>query len=470
MSQTSTPAKPLAQTRWQQRAQAGLIAAEASRRSQWIEALAIPLLVMALVWFVHPQDPLTRSTAFPWLWFAPLLVALRYGVLPGLIGGMLVLAEWLLCNALGVYGAAAEFPREFFFAGALMILLTGEFSDVWRDRLNRVDETNLYLVERLSGLTRRHLLLNLSHDRLEQEMLARPGSLRDAVVRLRAAVVEARAAAPETPGPAGSLETDTLPGVDGLLNLLTQYVNIEAAALYRLRQEGQTFKPGKCIASFGETVPLRADDELFMLAMETRDLAHIAALDLSMERSADQLVVAPLVSSGGEMIAVLAVNRLPFFSLNVENLQMMSVILAYYADCIAAAPAIVEISQKVPDIPPVHAEELGRLLHMRDRFNAPSQIVILTFKGERRFEMPTELMRIKRGLDLYWETRVGHNPAIVVLMPFASESAREGFLERIDGWMTSRFGAHFETLGIDIRTIDFASGDPLESLARALQP
>ena len=464
MAQIDTPAKATspagAQTRWQQRVSDGLIAADGGQRSQWIEAILIPLLVMALTWLVNPKDPLTHQASFPWLWIAPLLVALRYGVLPGLVSGMLVLAEWLLCNALGVYGATAEFPREFFFAGALMILLGGEFSDVWRDRLNRVDETNLYLVERLSGLTRRHLLLNLSHDRLEQEMLARPGSLRDAVVRLRATVIQAK----------NDHATTSLPGVDGLLNLLTQYVNIEAAALYQVRQEGPRLLPGECVASFGETLPLKATDELFVLAMETRDLAHIAALDLSLERSSDQLVVAPLVSSSGEVVGVLSVSRLPFFSLNVENLQMMSVILAYYADCVCAAPAIARVSEKVPGIPPVHAEELGRLLHMHDRFLAPSQIIIMTFRGDRRFEMPTELLRVKRGLDLYWETSIRANPAIVVLMPFASESAREGFLERIDGWMKSRFGAHFNAQDVDIRSIDFASGDPLDALARPLNP
>ncbi|MBP9218821.1 MAG: hypothetical protein KBD39_07175 [Sterolibacterium sp.] len=460
MAHSNSAVKPGAQARWQQRISEGMIAAEASHYSKWIEALVIPLLAMALTWLVNPQDPLTRNATFPWLWLAALLVALRYGVLPGLVSGLLILMGWPVFSAAGLYATAgtADFPREFFFAGALLILLGGEFSDVWRDRLNRIDETNLYLVERLSGLTRRHLLLNLSHDRLEQEMLARPGSLRDAVVRLRAVVVTDKE------------PQHVLPGVNDLLNLLTQYVNIEAAALYRVHNEGRQLVPGEKLAGFGETRPLRADDELFVLAMETQDLAHIAALDLSLERTSDQLVVAPLVSSGGEMVGVLAVSKLPFFSLNVENLQMMSVILSYYADCVTVAPAVSEIRQQIPIIPPVHAEELGRLLHMHRTFHIPSQIVVLTFCGERRFEMPAELMRIKRGLDLYWETSVAGNPSLVVIMPFASESAREGFLERIGGWMKTCFGMDMEAQEVDVRTIDFASGDPLAALARVLQP
>ena len=441
---------------WQKHLSAGLIAVEASRRSQWLETLIIPLLAMMVAVLVRPADPLLLKASFPWLWFAPLLVALRYGVLPGLISGILLLVEWLVCSATGWYGAT-DFPREFFFAGTLMVLLGGQFSDVWRDRLRRIDETNLYLVERLSGLTRRHLLLNLSHDRLEQEMLARPGSLRDALVQLRAAVT-----APQT-------RAEAFPGLQGLLHLLVQYVNIEAAVLYRVKRAGQGYALGDRLEGLGDSLPLESNDELLKLAFETSDLAHIAALELSMERKSSQLVVAPLVNGGGEIIAVLAVSKLPFFSLNVENLQMMSVILAYYADCVSAAPGVQEITRRLPMIPVMHAEELGRLQHMQQAFNISSHLVALVFRGQRSIEMPSELMRIKRGLDLYWETVIDGNPAIVVLMPFASVSAKKGFLERINGWLKTRYGATFDGLDVDIRSIDFATNDPVEKLVEMLE-
>lgn len=447
---------------WQKHISTGLIAAEVSWRSVWLETLAIPLIAILCAAWVRPADPLLLKASFPWLWFAPLLVALRYGVLPGLMSGILLLVEWLVCSATGVYGTA-EFPREFFFAGTLMLLLGGQFSDVWRDRLRRIDETNLYLVERLSGLTRRHLLLNLSHDRLEQEMLARPGSLRDALVQLRATVT--------TPAPqASDANNETLPGVQGLLHLLVQYVNIEVATLYRVKQEGQGYGLGDRLGNLGDAVVMESDDELLQLAFETKELAHIAALELNLERKSSQLVVAPLVNAGGDIVAVLAVSKLPFFSMNVENLQMMSVILAYYADCVSAASDVRDIKSKLPMIPVMHAEELGRLTHMQQAFNISSHIVVLAFRGERRIEMPSELMRIKRGLDLYWETVVDGNPAVVVLMPFASVSAKEGFLARINGWMKTRYGAHFDALDVDIRSIDLSTHDPVDSLVHILKP
>ena len=450
------PNKSPVEGHWQQHLTEGLIVSEVSNRSKWLETLLIPALAMFLAGSLVKDDPLLLHAQFPWLWLAPLLVALRYGVLPGLLAGLLLLIEWLICDQLGIYGAE-NFPRVYFFAGTLLVLLCGEFSDVWRDRLTRIEETNLYLLERLSGLTRRHLLLNLSHDRLEQEMLARPGSLRDALVRLRTAVQESLA------------NPDGLPGTDKLLHLLAQYTNIETAALYLASHENEQSWLGEKVAELGEAHTLTGQDELFQLAMSSGHLAHVAGLDLALERNSNQLVVAPLVTSDGRIVAVLAVSKLPFFSLNVENLQMLSVILAYYADCLSSAPAVREVSEKFPAMPPMFAEEIGRLLRLQQDFHIPSHLAVLKFRGQRHLELPAELMRIKRGLDLYWETEIEQHPAIVVLLPFASASAKEGFLTRIDQWLQTRFGASFETLDVDIRSISFAQKDPLHKLQQVFQ-
>jgi hypothetical protein len=463
MAQSNSSSPQDTSRQWQQHLAGQLIAVEASDLSKWLETLLIPLLMMAACWAMNAGDPLLLKASFPWLWFAPLLVALRYGVLPGLISGILILIEWWVCSVLGIYGTS-DFPREFFFAGALMILLAGEFSDVWRDRLERLDETNLYLVERLSGLTRRHLLLNLSHDRLEQEMLARPGSLRDALVRLRGAVMDVDAQSSQAQS-----EAAALPAAESLLQLLAQYVNIETAALYLAREQAGQIELGRKVAELGEAGALEAGDELLLMAAKTRNLAHVASTELTLERNTRHLVVAPLLTSDDRVVGVLAIDRLPFFSLNVENLQMMSVILAYYADCVTAAPVSNEISRRLPDIPSIYAEEFGRLMYMQRNFNIVSHLVVLTFRGARQLEMPSELLRIKRGLDLYWETRVDGHPAIAVLMPFASASAKEGFLERINDWLKSRFGANFQTLEVDVRSISFATGDPLEALATVIE-
>jgi len=422
--------------------------------AQWLEVAFIPWVAIGLAWLARPDDPLLADTLFPWLWFAPVLIALRYGVLSGLLGSLPMLINWLLAGHFGV--VPKDFSPEYFFGGGLLVLVCGEFSDVWRDRNLRMEETYLYVTERLSRLTKRHLLLNLSHDRLEQEMLARPGSLRDALARLRSIVIE------------GSHEQLPMPGAAGLLQLLSQYVNIESAALYTLKPRGSSLMLGELVSRVGDPEALAPDDELLRLALESHSLAHIASQDVSLERQSKQLVVVPLVAGNDTLIGVLAVTRMPFFSLNVENLQMMSAILAYYADNIRHAPGVRRIQERLPTMPALFAEELVRMILMQKKIGISSHIVVMTFSGPQREVIPAEFLRIKRGLDLYWQSHVNGKPVIAVLMPFASQAGKDGFLQRIEDWLVGRFGGNFDSLGIHLRPIDFAQEDPLEALAEMI--
>ena len=98
-----------------------------------------------------------------------------------------------------------------------------------------------------------------------------------------------------------------------------------------------------------------------------------------------------------------------------------------------------------------------------------SQILVMRFDGELRRTIPAEFLRIKRGLDVYWQTEVQGQPVIAVLMPLASPSAMAGFTPRIEQWLDSRFHGSLESLGVRLRSIDFGSEDPLQALAAALE-
>ena len=427
---------------------------EIATRAQWVEIVVISFGAVAFSWWVSPADPSLAQQKFPWLWLAPILVALRYGVMPGLLSGSVLVANvWL---ALHWGRLDADFSAAPLFGGGLLVLLTGEFSDVWRDRNKRMEETYLYVSERLSRLTKRHLLLNLSHDRLEQEMLARPGSLRDALARLRALSL------------IGNQQSEPMPGAAGLLQLLSQYVNIESAQIYELQPKGGSYVLGKPVAALGEPADLQPDDQLLLLALEKESLVHIANQEISLERSTSQLVVAPLVAGDGDLVGVLAVTRMPFFSLNLENLQMMLVLLGYFADNQRSAKGVMAIQQRVPGVPVLFAQELTRMISLHKKIGLTSHLIVMHFAGERRTEIPAEFLRVKRGLDLYWRTISRDMPVIVVLMPFATSVAKDGLLRRLDAWLAERFQGDLRSLEIKLEVIDFDSQDPLDALDKAL--
>ena len=59
-----------------------------------VPVLTLVVLVGGLL--VSPQDPLFTHASVPWSWVAPVLLALRYGVLSGLASMALLLAAWAL--------------------------------------------------------------------------------------------------------------------------------------------------------------------------------------------------------------------------------------------------------------------------------------------------------------------------------------------------------------------------------------
>ncbi len=427
---------------------------ESTSHTPWFEVAVIAFGAVGLAWLTRPQDPTLMTLRFPWLWIAPILISLRYGVMPGLLGSIPLIGNELLAPQLG--RTSGDFSTESFFGGGLLTLICGEFSDVWRDRNNRMQETYLYVTERLSRLTKRHLLLNLSHDRLEQEMLARPGSLRDALARLRSITMDAKN------------HNEPMPGAKGLLQLLSQYVNIESAAIYALKMKSGSYELGECVARLGDPEELTSDDELLNLALEKGTLAHIANADVSLQRRTQQLVVAPLVAGDSVLIGVLAVTRMPFFSLNVENLQMMLVMLGYFADNLGAASGVIKIQARLPTMPVLIAQELACLIRMQEKNGIASHLVVMSLDGQRRQEITAEFLRIKRGLDLYWQTYVNNRPVLAILMPFTSSAAKDGFLQRIEGWLKQRFQGDFDSLGIRLRIINFDSEDPLVALSEII--
>jgi len=226
---------------------------------------------------------------------------------------------------------------------------------------------------------------------------------------------------------------------------------------------------GNTVGQLGDPAPLRPDDELFLLAQRQQQLAHIASQDLSLDRQTDQLVVAPLLAGNDTPIGVLAVTRIPFFALSVENLQMLSVILGYYADTVRSGPEMQDILDRLPGVPPQFAEELARMRGMQARNGMASHILVMRFDQALGRSLPSEFVRVKRGLDVYWQTQVGEDAVIVVLMPMANRAGMVGFMQRIQQWIEQRVRDPALLHGLHLQPIDFAAEDPVVALARILR-
>ena len=187
-----------------------------------LETLAIVIGLPALGIWIRPADPLYVHADFPWLIFAGLLPALRYGFAYGFFSA-------LVLN--GYMGAAAhfhilgveQFPLQYGIGLLLGAMLAGEFTDLWTKRNNQQHIINDYQHMRLEEFTRSYHLLKVSHDRMEHRLAAGTVSLREALMGLRRRLMQAKGC--EALNPESG---------DYILQLFADYVAVRVAAVYRM--------------------------------------------------------------------------------------------------------------------------------------------------------------------------------------------------------------------------------------------
>lgn len=401
---------------------------------QWVEAVAIPIAALWLAWLINPADPFCLNRDFPWPWLAPLLVALRYGVLPGLLSGGILLAAWLQL------AGKMTFPPSYFLGGFILAMIAGEYGSLWRTRIRRVEELNYYLDDRLEQLSRHHLLLRLSHERLEQGLISRPVTLRDALAHLSALMKQS--------------STDAkLPAAQPLLEFLAQICQLEQAAI--LACENGQINP-EPLAQIGKKERYPADDPLIVYAQERKQLCHIQTE--SMDRGDSQLLLAlPLVTSTGELRGILAVRQMPFFALTDDTLQMLAALGAYYVEQMVVEAVAAPVLKVMPSCPPEFAYETFKLQRLQHETGISSAIIVLIFKpGRSQHDLLNLVRQQQRSQDMTWEIQQGDNHILATLMPLCNIAAVEGYLARIDTILRARTGQDMAQAGIMHNQVDLA--------------
>lgn len=421
-----------------------------ANRWLWLEAILIPILGIGLCWLVSPEDPFfINKGEFPWTWFAPVLVALRYGVMAGIVSTSVLLIGWWLLMG----GTDAAFPKLYFLAGLILVMIAGEYSTTWRTRLRRVGELNAYLTERFTRIMNQLNVLRLSHDQLEHDLITQPATLRDALYELRMLM-------------AVRSSGGTLPAAQEILVLLAHHCQLEAAAVYEIVDGSYVQR-----AKLGDPPPVKSNDSLLEYALEKRTLAHLQTEELGNVNDVptEHLVVAPILTSGDQLLGVLIVTRMPFFALNEDTLRTLSLLLGLYADSVVVSDDVGQVMSRVPRCPYDFADELVKLIRMQRDFGINSHIVVLQFGAHpERVDMILFATRLRRRFDVQWQFGGGdrESTGIANLMPLASDIAVRGYLERMESALKDRFGGDFEVLHVRPYVISMEQHDPLAVLGR----
>ena len=400
------------------------------------ETALITAGTVGLCLWLRPSDPFFLASLFPWTWLVPILLALRYGSHSAIFSSLLLLAGWKAARLMH-YPLPAGFPKGYFVGGFIAALSCGEFRDLWHAQIHKLKKTKEYLEKRLASLGAAHQTLIQSHGRLMADFLTHPPTLRDALAELPDSME-------------GRMDAQS---AQALLILLARFFQIESAALHAVEKGRPSPIP---LASLGAPRPL-AEDPLVGACLESGRLCH--AVEGGAHVPGPYLLAAPLAPGVGSVVAVLVVERMPFFAFQAENLRGLFSVLGYFADRLESTALAARVTVRFPDCPGDFAAEYLRLHRLQEEAGLESVLAgLVPGAGEDPAAWMAELKSAGRAADIFWKKPItGSGSAIIALLPFCNEEQAWAYLHRLrpDG-----AGGYAGTTRI--RTL--APGNPLDGL------
>jgi hypothetical protein len=410
----------------------------------WIETALLVLLVPALGIWLNPADPLFVRTGFPWAVLAPLVAGLRYGFGPG-FGAAAALAfanvaAWK--GILPLHVPAGDLSAERTVGLLLCGMITGEFSGLWRRRIEAIESQHAHQRLRFESFVRSYQALRISHDLLESRLGGAAPTLREALRALGDL-------------PAGKdARPDAL--AEPILQLFTTFAQVRQGAIFLTAEPGGPLS-ARPAAHLGPSPQL--EDPLIDEALRRhRVVAFDSALAAATAGGRPQAVVlaAPLEDVEGRLWGVLAVTDLPFSAYDAEAPARFATLAGHVADRLAFhAPERVgahDSEEKVrEENVQAFTRRLQRAAHDRRAHGLASGVVQLAIEGKRAAAIAETIARQRRVTDqvLTWRRSDGHT-TVTVLLPMTDDMGVARYLGRVEAAVRHVTGATLAESGVRV--------------------
>lgn len=412
------------------------ISMRANTLATWLEATVITLAAILLGYLYSPTDPLLIDADFPWLLFAPLLVAVRYGFLPGVFSVGLVLAGVFL----NYWMLGTSIPTSYSVGMLLATFLIGEFRDAWYKKIIALQAENQYRQYRLDDFTRSHRLLKVSHDDLELRIAGSSRSLRSALLLVRRALQNTEAAH----------KHDLSAIAEHAMQIFNQYGAFTSAGLYFFdAQQRLNLDP---LVTLGDMPQLTEDDVLLKGCLRNKYTVSVRDELLMQGMNPSKLqVCVPLIDTEHHMVGVLAIAHIPFFSMTEQTLNLLTLLAGYIADALSHKSQFIHLDDP-------HAQSFSQHLHRANlntqKHHLNAALIAFEFNDDN-LALRQLLEQSQRGLDLQIElvNNRGHY-IVLMLLPLTSAQGLNRYLQRINSIVSQEYsGMSLESFNVSIHRL-----------------
>ncbi|HXU61869.1 MAG TPA: PelD GGDEF domain-containing protein [Polyangia bacterium] len=407
----------------------------------WVETGLLVLMVPALGLWLNPSDPLFVQAPFPWPMLAPLLAGLRYGFGPG-FGAAAALVFATVAARKGIlplHVPPGELSPQRTVGLLLTGMITGEFSGLWRRRVEASETVQTHERLRFESFVRSHQALRLSHDLLESRLAGAAPTLREALRALEAAPLV------DAPDPHAMAQA--------ILNVFSTFVQVRQGAVFLAAGPDEPL--AETPAALLGTAPA-LEDPLVQEALRDRAVVSFAsALDAARAAVGPAAVVlaAPLEDVEGRLWGVLAVTELPLSAQRAEtnHAARFAALAGHVADRLAFGASGRVAEERLEEDAQAFARNVRRAASNHRQHGLPSGIVRFALEGKRAPELAATIARQRRVTDRVLRTagREGRT-TVTLLLPMTDDIGRARYLGRMEGVLRELTGTSMAEAGVQV--------------------
>ena len=176
----------------------------------------------------------------------------------------------------------------------------------------------------------------------------------------------------------------------------------------------------------------------------------------------------PLIDTEERILAVLAIQQMPFFMFHERSFSLLAILAGHIADLLMSDAQALQL-------PDADAQQYSQLLKRslsdaRDH-GLPASLFAFELAEDNGEEVQRLLESSQRGLDVQLKVINGRGSRLVlVLLPLTSGEGSKGYLVRLKQLFAERFGQgrELESLGVQTHRFLFEGGDERDALRHFL--
>jgi hypothetical protein len=356
-------------------------------KNKYFETFVVFMIVFLLNYFFDREHLLYPDSFVNPYMYVFVAVSLFYSLLASIFYFILYFgAEYLIYHKVNL---------PILFEMFLLMVIMGEFTTYWNNKLSKYKEQNDYLKNRLEEVGNAYYLLKISHDELEKNYILKPFSIREVLREVKELAYK-------------SIEES----FSLLTTLIKNLFKLEKGGLFTY--EDGVFYPKAMIGDFDK---LDTNDPLVVDAVNYHQIAFVGNLR---EKKSKYLAVIPIVSLNDEVKGIFVIEQIPFFNLSKDTLLIISLFLSYFVNLIEG----IEEFKGIMKIDPFIAREIKTLRHIFRKYKVESYLVIFHIKSDIQ---KAHIQKYIRGSDIVFE----YKDKFCVILPFTSSLGVSKFVERM---------------------------------------